>query len=510
MLVPKFNGLVKPTAGVAGIAPYSVPRHPAPTDLKLDANEGEAPSADLLRLVAEKGPDLMRRYPDASALQAHLARRIGVAKECLIVTAGGDDSLDRLCRSILQPGVELLTTDPGFEMLPRYARLAGAGVREIEWKPGAAFPTDAMIAAVRPETRLVAFVSPNNPTGAVGTADDLRRLSAAAPHAIILADLAYIEFADEDLTPVALSLPNVVIVRTLSKAYGLAGLRVGYAIGPTEVIGWMRAAGGPYAVARPSIAIAMARLERNDGGMERFVAQVRADRARISKELEAVGARVYGSQGNFVFAELEDPLWLRDIMAGLGISIRAYPGHPRLAHALRITVPGNAAECDRVVRAIRAAYAPQAILFWYLGVLDCDGKLTVKPQDLGRLAMRTPLGLVSAASPTGVEAFLAMNGIERHFKDLSFSATPSLEDRVDALKRALAARHAETAWVVCRIPAQVAAARAIGVVPIGFLPTSPESTESEGALLSAGAAAVFRTIDDILAQIQQMPTLMTD
>ncbi|MBI1291081.1 aminotransferase class I/II-fold pyridoxal phosphate-dependent enzyme [bacterium] len=510
MLEPRFNGRVKPTSGVAGVKPYSVPRHPASTDLKLDANEGEAPSPELLALLAEKGPDVMRRYPDASALQAILAKRMGVPPECLIVTAGGDDSLDRLCRSILSSAHELLTTDPGFEMLPRYARLAGAPVVEVPWLPGDPFPTDAMIAAIKPNTTLVAFVSPNNPTGAVGTADDLRRLSEAAPQAIILADFAYIEFADIDLTEVALSLPNVVMVRTLSKAFGLAGLRVGYAVGPREVIGWMRAAGGPYAVARPSIALAATRLEKDDGGMERFVAQVRKDRARVVKELESVGVRVYDSQGNFVFAETDSALWLRDIMAGLGIAIRAYPGHPRLGRALRITLPGNAYECERLVKGIRSAFAPETILFWFAGVLDTHGKMAFAPQDIGRLAMRTPLALVSAVSATGVAAFLAMNGIERYFREQTYAESPSPEDRAHATRRALIARGASTAWVVCRLREQVLAARAAGVVPMGFIPEAEATPEAVHELLAAGAARVFHSIDGILEQIQQMPTLLQE
>lgn len=352
---------LKPAPAIAGVVAYSVPKHGAPVDIKLDANEGRAPTPELLQRLATQGPDVMRRYPDATALQQLLATRMKVAPAEVIVTAGADDALDRLCRAMLAPGRRILMTNPSFEMLPRYARITGAEVDEVPWWDGP-FPVDAYLAAVRPETTILAVVSPNNPTGLAVTKEELLRIRDAAPDALLLLDHAYVEFADEDLTEVARTLPNTVIVRTLSKAWGLAGLRVGYAIGAAEVIGWMRAAGGPYAISRPSLSIAAARLELDQGESERFINQVKKDRAQVHKLLDNLEIPRVASQGNFVFVRTPRAGWIRDALAGLGIAIRAYPGHPELGDALRITMPGDSYECARLCGALKAALVPRQIV----------------------------------------------------------------------------------------------------------------------------------------------------
>ncbi len=438
---PSAQG-VAPSPGVAGVVAYSVPKHGAPIDLKLDANEGEAPAEDILRRIIELGPDVMRRYPDASALQALLAARFGADPARLIVTAGADDALDRLCRAVLAPGRRLLLTNPSFEMLPRYARIAGAEVDEVPWWSGP-FPTAAFIAAIQPSTTLVAMVTPNNPTGTVAKLADLEALSAAAPNAIVLLDHAYVEFADEDFTKRALAMPNVVIARTLSKAWGLAGLRVGYAIGPAPVIGWMRASGGPYAVSRPSIALAAARIEADRGSERRFVAQVRADRALIHATLDELGVPHTASEANFAFVTDPRALWIRDALAGLGIAIRAYPGHPELGQSLRITCPGNAEQAARLEQGIRAAIRPETIV------------VAFAPSDDWR-----------DASPIPAVRF------------------PTPGDHITTTG---------PAWLVSDDPSKLSAARAAGMVPIGYDPEGNKAKE----LTASGAARVLSRASDL-------------
>ncbi|MEP0765794.1 MAG: aminotransferase class I/II-fold pyridoxal phosphate-dependent enzyme [Fimbriimonadia bacterium] len=361
--------VLKPAPALAHVTAYAVPMHPAPIDLRLDGNEGMRPPAELLSALTEAGPEVMKRYPDASELQGLLAERLGVEPTRVLVTAGADDALDRACRAMLAPGRQMLLPSPTFEMLPRYASLAGAKVVTVAWPPGKSFPIEAALLALTQATSLVCFVSPNNPTGAAARAEDLRRLSEAAPHALILADFAYAEFADRDDTQFALSLPNVVVARTLSKAWGLAGLRVGYAVGPPEVIAWMRAAGSPYSVSRASLLLASEALRRGDEGMRAFVERVRFERGELQRLLVSHGVESFPSQANFVLARHTDALWLRDAMAGMGIAIRAFPGRESLADCVRITCPGDEEQFDRVCKSLSVVFAPQALL------LDLDGVL---------------------------------------------------------------------------------------------------------------------------------------
>ena len=363
-----MTSLPIPVAALRGQQAYRVVRHPAPVDLLLDGNEGLAPEQELLTHLIEAGPEIARRYPTYTGLVARTAERFGVSSEQVIVTAGGDDAIDRCCRAFLAPGRELIMPTPTFEMVGRYARLAGATVRSVPW-PGGPFPLETVLSLVRPETSMISFVSPNNPTGAVGTADDLRRLSEAAPQALLLVDHAYVEFADHDLTAVALSLPNAIVLRTMSKAWGLAGLRVGFAMGSAELIECLRVAGQPYAVSGPSLVLATAKLKAGDGAVTSYVARVREERSALESLLSDLGAAPQPSQGNFVFARSAQTAWLRDGLAGMGIAVRIWSGHPELDGCLRISCPGSAPDFDRLTHGLRAVVAPQALL------LDMDGVL---------------------------------------------------------------------------------------------------------------------------------------
>lgn len=372
MTTPATASDLRPAPQVAGTTAYRVLPSPTPIDLFLDGNEGSVPPQDLIRAVMEQAPDVLRRYPNKAALEAILAARLGIEPDQVLVTAGGDDGLDRICRTMLSDGREFVLPEPSFEMLNKYAALAGGKIVSVEW-PDGPYPIEGVLAAITPQTGLIAFVSPNNPTGAIATADDLRAISEAAPHALIVADLAYIEFADEDLTPIALALPNVVSVRTFSKAWGLAGLRVGYVIGPSKIIGWLRAAGGPYTVSAPSVAMAAERFANNSHTVQPFIDQVKTERSQLTELLHSRGATVVDSQANFIFTRVKDSSWLRDALAGFGIGVRHFPQRPALENGVRITCPGNEAHLTRLTHALDTTLAPEAIFFDMDGVLADPG-----------------------------------------------------------------------------------------------------------------------------------------
>lgn len=357
MTAPHAACDVSPAPVVADLRAYSPARPAFPVDLYLDANEGASPPVELLETLRALAPEVLRRYPDAKPLETLLAKRFGVEKEQVLVTAGGDDALERACRAVLAPGREMVLPAPTFEMFPRYARLCGAEVARVPWLKNP-FPLEATRNAVTPRTAAVVFVSPNNPTGLAASAADLEKLAAAAPQALLIVDLAYAEFADEDLTAVALRLPNAVVVRTFSKAWGLAGLRVGYALGPARVIDWMRAVGAPYAAARPSLALAAARLETGTEEMENFVARVRFERAELEELLRERGAEPWPSQANFVLARFPDAAAAWEGLARRGIRVRLFTEQPELKNCLRITCPGNERDFKRLTAALTTVLHP--------------------------------------------------------------------------------------------------------------------------------------------------------
>ena len=335
-------------------APHRRPTAEGPTPLALDSNEGLLPSPAILASFAQADPELVRRYPDVSVLEAALAAHVGVATERLVATAGADEAIDRVCRAFLEPGRRILVPDPCFDMFERCAALAYGTVVPVPWR-GGPFPLDGFLARLDERIAVIVVVSPHNPTGAVARLDDLRRLAAAAPNALLLLDHVYVEYADEDLTRAALALSNVLVLRTLSKAWGLAGCRVGYAVGSLYVIGVLRAAGAPYSVAAPSIALALAQLEGGAEALRAHVARIRKERGRLTTRLAASGLAPEPSQANFVYVDCgaRAPV-IRASLAARGVSVREFPGRKGLETGLRITLPGNPRDFERLCTALDA------------------------------------------------------------------------------------------------------------------------------------------------------------
>ncbi|HVH11238.1 MAG TPA: histidinol-phosphate transaminase [Gemmatimonadales bacterium] len=333
---------------------YRRPTAAGARPLRLDSNEGLLPSSAVLAPLAQADPELLRRYPDVSALETALAARVAVAPERLTVTAGADDAIDRACRAFLEPGRGMLVPDPCFDMFERCAALAWGASVQVPWR-GGRFPLEGFLAGLDQRIAVVVVVSPHNPTGAVARLGDVRRLATAAPTALVLLDHVYVEYADEDLTSAVLDLPNVLVLRTLSKAWGLAGCRVGYAVGSPYVIGVLRAAGAPYAVAAPSVALALAQLERGTDSLRAHVARIREERGLLMARLAARGLAPEPSQGNFVYVDCGTQA--RAIRAGLaaqGVSVREFPRCPGLETGLRITLPGDPRDFERLCAALDA------------------------------------------------------------------------------------------------------------------------------------------------------------
>jgi len=372
------------------ITAYAVPKHPADghtLDLFLDGNEGLRPPAALLQSLHADLSEKLRRYPKQDDLAEALAIQLSsegarVAPENILITAGADEGIERVCKAYLSENCSILLPVPTFEMIGRYVALTGASITEIPWE-STTYPVERVVKKISKRVAAIAVVSPNNPTGCVIPAAGLKRLSQKAPRAIIMLDAAYGEFAAEDLTATVLGLPNVVMLRTFSKAYGMAGIRVGYMVARKEIISELKKAGGPYAVSKLSMMLAKAALETCKSRMHEFVSQVKIERGSLNLCLQEFGLKPYPSEGNFVFCHFKNALWLRDQLAGFGISVRAFPKDRLLKKALRITCPGHVGEFTRLQNALRIALAPQAMLF------DLDGVIADVSQSYRQAILQT-------------------------------------------------------------------------------------------------------------------------
>lgn len=350
-----------PNPALAELPPYTVGRPEDGIDLILDFNECLAPPAPL------EGD--LHRYPETRPpLQAAIAARLGVAADAVLVTCGADDALERAVRAVTWAGRRVVVTDPTYGMIRRYATAVGAEIRRVPWWRGG-LPVAELAAAVDDATALVAVVSPSNPTGLAATRAELERLLAAVPRALVIVDQAYVDFAEpeHDLTQVALAHANAVLVRTFSKAWGAAGLRVGYAAGDPRVVDWMRRIGLPFPVSRPSAAAAAALLEA--GPDRRRIERIRGERVELARLLDRLGAETWPSEGSFVLARFGDAGLVFRGLAGQGIAVRNLGRQAGLEGCLRITLPGDPAIFARLCRALEVVLAPEALL------LDMDGVL---------------------------------------------------------------------------------------------------------------------------------------
>ena len=315
------------TAAAAGGAPIG-------RSIKLDANEN--PFAPL---VAGSIAASVNRYPEPqpAALRQRLADLYGCAPSQLWATRGSDDAIDLLIRTFCVPQVDSIAiVEPTFSAYAQFARVQGARVISARLTGDLTFDAAAVIAAcVDAKPKLLFLCTPNNPTGTPVDPADVLAIAAALPDTLVVADEAYIEFADTpSLVPQVGG--NLLVLRTLSKAYGLAGARVGCLIADPEIIELTSRASPPYPLPSLSIAATLDALaaERMPLHAER-IARLTADRDALASRLRAVPEiHSVRTGGNFLFLEVADPAALAQRLASAGIRLRfranAAPGGVRV------------------------------------------------------------------------------------------------------------------------------------------------------------------------------------
>ncbi len=393
--------LVKPVPALERLPRYSVGRPPFETDLDLDFNE----SLESLPVTgSHPNPPSVHLYPWTDQLEAQLAQRLEIDADRVIVTCGADDALERAVRSVCCPGRQAVMVKPTYGMPWRYAIISGAEIVTVSWWRGP-FPVDEVRDACGDDAALLFLVSPNNPTGAVITQDEFTEVATRLPKTLIVHDQAYREFSDPeyDLTASALDHPNVVLIRTFSKAWGGAGLRAGYAAGDARVVDWLRRIGQPFPVSRPTLDILETTVTPDAEPSRDRVDRIRSQRDRLTEVLADLGAEPLPSQGSFVAARFADASGVRNAMAALGIAIRGFPGRSELNDWLRTTMPGDESAFERLVATFRTVLRPEALLF------DLDGVIADESVSYRRTIVETAaafgldlsLGEVSAAKAAG-------------------------------------------------------------------------------------------------------------
>jgi histidinol dehydrogenase len=337
------NGSVPAARGAApglraayeSLALYDPGRTPCDVDLSDNTSLfGPAPS---VRAALDAVDDArITRYPSvyADELRRALAKLHGVAPENIATGCGSDDVIDSALRAFCEPGDAIAYPDPTFGMVPVFGRMNA--LRPIAVPTGEDFALDTG-ALLQTGARATYLCRPNNPTGTQSDRDDVERICRDAA-GVVLIDEAYADYAGEDLVACAVASDRAVVLRTLSKAYGLAGLRIGYAIGPARLICEIEKSRGPYKVSGIAEATALAALADRTWVQER-VSEVRVNRVRLRTAVESRGIRVWDSAANFMLMKVpgEAAAWnarLRD----RGVAVRPFSGLTHAGECIRVSI----------------------------------------------------------------------------------------------------------------------------------------------------------------------------
>lgn len=323
--------------------------------LRLDFNENTfAPSPRVQAVLQRIAADTLTKYPEREHVERVAAKHFGLAPEAVLLTNGVDEAIHLICETYLEPQDEVVIVTPTFSMYTLYAEATGARVREVQADNTLQFPYKRVQQAIQPATRAIMLASPNNPTGAVVESSSLLELAAAAPQAALLVDEAYYHFHGESVLSATATVPNLLVARTFSKAYGLAGLRIGLLAGHAEAMRFVRKVSSPYNV--NSIALeCLPEALADEAYISWYADQVLESRAAAEQALTRLRVPYWPSHANFILMNIGGKhKAFVDAMRQQGVLVRDRSSDPGCDGCVRITL-GTVEHTNRGIVALENA-----------------------------------------------------------------------------------------------------------------------------------------------------------
>ena len=327
-----------PRARVQAMMEYHPPLGSRDT-LRLDFNENTlACSPKVREVLGLISAGALTRYPEREPIEAIVAAHLGLAAAQVALTNGVDEAIHVLFEAFLEAGDELLLPVPTYTMYEVYASATDARVVAVQADAGLQFPYERLLAAITPRTKIVAIANPNSPSGSVATRAQLIEVASRAPHAVVLVDEAYFHFHGETVMDLIGVVPNLMVARTFSKAYGLAGLRLGLLAGPVELMRWVRRVLSPYSVNSLALACLPPALE-DTAYLDWYVGEVLTARTEFEAALDQAGVRRWPSRANFVLVDIgKQHAEFSRLMRAAGVLVRDRSSDPGCDGRLRITI----------------------------------------------------------------------------------------------------------------------------------------------------------------------------
>jgi histidinol-phosphate aminotransferase len=321
--------------------------------LRLDFNESTIGcSPRVLARLRSLDAETLARYPEREPVESEVAHFLGLDAAQVLLTNGVDEAIHLLCSTYLDPGDEAIIVVPTFAMYALFAQAEGARVVQVLAGENFTFPSEEALSRISSKTRLIAVANPNNPTGVAVGCDVLLQIAQAAPHAALLADEAYFEFHGETVLNHTPWPENLFVARTFSKAYGLAGLRIGILAGAADQIAMVRRVASPYNVNAVALAVLPEAL-RDQEYVQNYVAEVQRSRKVLEQELKALRLHYWPSRANFVLVRIgaAHTEFIQALRAR-GILVRDRHTDPGCEGCVRLTV-GSEEHTRTLIAALR-------------------------------------------------------------------------------------------------------------------------------------------------------------
>jgi len=347
--------MIKPRKAIEKMQPYNPPLEGRRGLIRLDFNENTIGcSPKVLEAIRRIPADEIATYPEYSKFRKKLANCLKVKEDELMVNNATDESIIVIMQAYIEKGDEVVLPIPTFAMFKFYAQLMDANVKEVLYNKDLSFPTDGVLNSITNRTKLVILCNPNNPTGTPIKREDIIKIieKAKANNSLVLLDEAYVQYNKATCKDLINKYQNLIIIQTFSKAYGMAGLRLGYAIADKEIMKNLLKASSPYSVNTMATAAGSAAIDDQEF-VKKYVKEVEKSKKIIYKEFRKLKIKTYPTAANFLIVYFGKNC--KRIEKGLkkkGILVRDRSNYPLLNGCLRIGI-GTAEQTKKLISALK-------------------------------------------------------------------------------------------------------------------------------------------------------------
>jgi len=382
--------MIKARQSVRNVAAYPLIATTRKDKIRLDLNESLWGCSPTVMKALNAIEDLeVIAYPDYNAFMQQLSQFLDVPEEQLLISNGADDAIRAVMQTFIDPADKVLLAYPSFGMIDLHARVVGADVQHIVYEADLAFPIEKFIAEINDATRLAAVVRPDSPCGAVISREQLIRLLEHAPNTLVMLDETYTHFLGESCLDLLDKYNNLIVLRSFSKAYGLAGLRIGVTAASSAFIKQMRKVNPPFSVNGLAVIAASAAMNDNTF-LENVIAELEVERNYVRAGFEKLGLKCRGAAANFHLLQIGDESdRVHKALIDRGILVKNLNKLPNLGGCFRVAI-GKREQNDALLNALAKVLSPQAILF------DMDGVLVDESQSYRMAIKQTAEHFLSA------------------------------------------------------------------------------------------------------------------